>query len=343
MKVQLSRRQMLGVTVALALVGGHTVFAQNGDPRIQKARDAGKVTWYTSVAPPELRNALLKGFKNKTGLDVNIYYGGTGTVYSRLTTERKTGSFNVDVVTLGDVGLVKELITRKVIRQYRPGNIDAIQDQYKDKAGYWTGICFWGLIKGTNTMHLKAAEGPKDWAELADPKWKGKVVILDPARSAGGLLFLKAMVKGQGWPWVEQLLRNDPLVIAVGPGIDQALANGERIVSTSITSFLSEAMKAGAPVKPIGDLLYTSPLTASVLNNAPNPAGAELFVDYLTSKQAGELFRKYGWFSSRGDVDGPFGFPPASKLQVKYSDVSLPLTRQQILDKYNQVVLASKR
>jgi ABC-type Fe3+ transport system substrate-binding protein len=168
-------------------------------------------------------------------------------------------------------------------------------------------------------------------------------VISDPARSAGGLLFLKAMVNEQGWPWVEKLLRNDPLVIAIGPGIDQALANGERVVSTSITSFLSETLKAKAPVEPVGDVLFTSPLTASVIADAPNPKGAELLVDYLTSKEAGDLFRKYGWFSTRGDVDGPYGFPSASALKVKYKSVDLPMTRQQILEKYNQVVQASKR
>lgn len=339
-----SRRALVSA-VAIA-AGGFSMsiaHAQSADPRIAAAKAAGKVTWYTSVAPDELRNELLEGFKKQTGLDVTVYYGGTGTVYSRLTTERKTKSYKVDVVTLGDTDLVGELAEQQALRKYGAKELAAVGDGYKDANGNWVGICFWGLTKAVNTNQLKAAAAPKDWADLADPKWKGKVVISDPARSAGGLLFLKAMVNEQGWPWVEKLLRNDPLVIAIGPGIDQALANGERVVSTSITSFLSETLKAKAPVEPVGDVLFTSPLTASVIADAPNPKGAELLVDYLTSKEAGDLFRKYGWFSTRGDVDGPYGFPSASALKVKYKSVDLPMTRQQILEKYNQVVQASKR
>ncbi|MES3002429.1 MAG: extracellular solute-binding protein [Pseudomonadota bacterium] len=337
------RRLVLAASALAAALLATGSYAQSADPRVAAAKAAGKVTWYTSVAPDELRKELLDGFRKQTGLDVTVYYGGTGTIYSRLTTERKTKSYNVDVVTLGDTDLVDELVGQQSIRKYNAKNLAAVQDEYKDRNGNWVGICFWGLTKAVNTREVKEGAAPKDWAELAEPKWKGKVVISDPARSAGGLLFLKAMVKEQGWPWVEKLLRNDPLVIAIGPGIDQALANGERTVSTSITSFLSETMKAKAPVAPVGDVLMTSPLTASIIAEAPNPKGAELLTDYLTSKEAGELFRKYGWFSSRGDVEGPFGFPSAAKLKVKYPSVDLPMTRQQLLDRYNQVVQASKR
>lgn len=74
-----------------------------------------------------------------------------------------------------------------------------------------------------DTAAVSAAEAPKSFAELADPKWKSKIAITDPARSAIGLLMLKAMVAERGWEWVEQLMKNDPLVLAVAPGITQAL------------------------------------------------------------------------------------------------------------------------
>jgi iron(III) transport system substrate-binding protein len=342
---RLDRRQMLlgsAATLALA-VTSRSSLAQNSDGRISAARAKGKVTWYTSVAPDELRKELVDGFKQRTGLDITIYYGGTGQVFSRLSTERRTQAYNVDVVTLGDVDLVDELSRTNALRTYTSQNADAVQAAYRGADGKWVGICFWGLIKEYNTNLVQKDGAPKSWAELADPKWKSKLVISDPARSAGGLLLLKAMVKDQGWEWIDKLVRNDPLTIAIAPGIDQAISNGERAVGTGVTSFVSETMKSKAPVAVTGDVLVVSPLTASIIQEAPNPAGAELLVDYLTSKEAGELFRKYGWFSSRGDVAGPFGFPSASELKVLYPDVDLSMTRQQILDKYNGIVQAAKR
>ncbi|MES2937150.1 MAG: extracellular solute-binding protein [Pseudomonadota bacterium] len=339
---RLSRRLALAALPASLLLYNHASFAQAADPRLAAAKAAGKVSWYTSVAPDELRKELIDGFKKKTGLDVVVYYGGTGTVYSRLSTERRTKSYNVDVVTLGDTDLVDELSTANALKKYHSANFAGVQDAYKDKNDHWIGICFYGLTKAVNTEQVKPGAEPQSWAELADPKWKSKVVISDPAKSASGLLLLKAMVKEQGWPWVEKLLRNDPLAIAIAPGIEQVLANGERSVSTAATSFLSETMKAKGPVKPVGEVLFTSPLTASLIAEAPNPKGGELLIDYLTSKEAGESFRKYGWFSSRGDVEGPYGFPSAAKLKVKYATVDLPMTRSQLLEQYGQILQKAK-
>ncbi len=339
----LGRRLLLRFGLLAAAVAWAAPGAAQTDARVVQAQSAGKVVWYTSVAPDELRKELIEGFKKQTNLDVTVYYGGTGTVFSRLTTERKTQSYTVDLVTLGDTDLVEELDGQKALRRYVPAGAASVQEVYREKTGLWTGVCFWGLTKAINTTSLKPAGAPQSWADLANPTWKGKVVISDPARSAAGLLFLKAMVKERGWPWVEQMVRNDPLIIAIAPGIDQALANGERVVSTSVTSFLSETMKAKAPVQAVGDVLFTSPLTVSIVAEAPNPKGAELLADYLVGKEAGGLFRKYGWFSSRSDVAGPFGFPSAADLKVVYRDVDIGLPRQQILDRYNQVLQAAKK
>ncbi len=337
------RSLLLAAGAAGALTLGSLPGAAQTDARLSAGRAKGKVTWYTSVSPDELRKELVDDFKKKTGIDVTIYYGGTGQVFSRLNTERKTQSYAVDVVTLGDVDLVEELKKTSALRPYASANASAVQSAFKGKDDQWVGICFWGMTLEYNTQAVTKEAAPRTWAEIADPKWRGKVVISDPARSAGGLLMLKAMVKEQGWDWVEKLMKNDPLVIAIAPGIDQAVANGERQVGTGVTSFVSETMKSKAPVATSGDVLLTSPLTASIIKEAPNPEGAELLVDYLTSKDAGELFRKYGWFSSRGDVAGPFGFPAASQLKILYPEVELPMTRQEILDKYNAIVATAKK
>ena len=347
-RTRLGRRlSVLASVAALAavLILPQAAGAQTAaDPRIEAARAKGKVTWYTSVSPDELRKGLIDEFTKRTGIEVNSYYGGTGQVFSRLTTERKTKSFAVDVVTLGDTDLVGDLIKDNVLRGYKPADLSAVDPAYKDPDGKWYGITFWGLAIEYNSRLVQKDAAPKSWSELADPKWKSKVAISDPSRSAAGLLFLKAMVHENGWEWVEKLMRNDPLVIAIAPGIDQAVANGERPVATAVTSYTSEIMQKHAPVAIASDgVLFVSPLTASIITEAPNPEGAELLVDFLLSKDAGELYRKYGWFSTRGDVAGPSGFPPASELKVAYKEVPSPLPRQELLDKFNAIAQAARK
>ncbi|MCW2240508.1 ABC transporter substrate-binding protein [Azospirillum canadense] len=342
----ISRRALVAVmaagctAIALAATGAN---AQT-DPRVAAAKTKGKIAWYTSVAPDELRKELIEGFKKKTGLDINPYYGGTGQVFSRLKTERETGSFNADLVTLGDVDLVEQLIAANALRPFQPKGMDSIGQEYADPKGYWYGITFWGLALQYNNRMLPKEAIPKSFAELAEPHWKSRVAIADPARSAAGFLFLKAMVSERGWEWVERMMRNDPMLVAVAPGIDQAVAKGERLVATSVSSFTSEIMKAGAPIALASpDLLFTSPLTISVIKEAPNPEGAELLAEYLLTKEAGDLYAKHGWYSPRADVKPPFGFPPVGQLKIRYSDVPQSMSRQEYLDKFNAIAQAARK
>ena len=341
-----TRRGLLVSAAAVVLALSSGAAEAQDDPRIAiaKGKNGGKVAWYTSVAPDELRKALLDDFKKKTGLDVNVYYGGTGQVFSRFTTERKTGSHQVDVITLGDLDLVAQLVKDKAFRVHKPKSLQGTLADYIDPAGFWHGICFWVLALEYNTRLMKPEDLPKTWADLTDPKYKGKIALTDPARSAGGFLLLKAMVAEKGWPWMEALMKNEPLVIAIGPGIEQALANGERAIGTVISSFASENIKAKAPVAIApGEFLFASPLTASVVTEAPNPEGAELLIEHFLTKESGQHFATYGWFSTRSDVGGPLGFPPANELKVRHKVVPSQMTRQEYLDKYNAIVQSVKK
>lgn len=333
---------LIGGCATLALAAGPA--AAQSDPRIAAAKAKGTVSWYTSVAPDELRKELIAGFKKQTGIDINPYYGGTGQVFSRVKTERETKSYNVDLVTLGDVELVEQLEKQNALRSYSPKGAEAIAAEYRHREGIWTAITFWGLGLEFNSRLLQKTAAPSSFEELADPKWRSKVAISDPARSAAGFLFLKSMVAEHGWDWVVKLMQNDPLVIAIAPGIDQAVAKGERVVATGVSSFASEIMKNGAPVEIAShEVLFTSPLTISVIKEAPNPEGAELLADYLLSKEAGELYSKYGWYSPRADVKPPFGFPPVTELKVRFKEVPQTMARQEYLDKFASIVQAARK
>ncbi|MGS0895859.1 ABC transporter substrate-binding protein [Burkholderia stagnalis] len=309
------------------------------DPRLKQAQASGKVSWYAAIFPDELRRALIAAFRKQTGIDVTTYVGGTGQVFSRLTTEQKTGAYGVDVVTIADTDLIASLIKAGAIDPYHSAAAAAIPANLKDEAGYWYGYAYWALALEYNTRLLKAADAPKQWADLADPKWRGKLAMTDPSSSAAGLLFLKAMVAEQGWPWIDKLLANQPLISAVGPGVDQAVVKGERVVGTTVSAYASQTMHQGGPVGISGDqVLFISPMTVSIAHKAPNRAGAELFVDFLLSKEAAPLYAQYGWFAARAGGGAPYGFPDASKLKVKYPKVASDLSRRQLLDRYAAAV-----
>lgn len=334
----------LAGSISLTLLGA-TALAQQ-DPRIDAAKKSGPVSLYTSVSPDEMRKELAAGFKDATGLDVGIYYAGTGQTYSRIVSERKSGSRTVDVVTMADTELIEELVESKLLKPFKPkAEIAAvIPDQYRSPDGYWNAFAVVGLVLIYNSQALKENEAPREWAALADPKWKSKLAISDPAKSASGLMMMKAMVNQQGWGWVEKLYLNDPLVVSNGPGVDLAVASGERVIGAAVTGFASNTVKSGAPVKvaPL-ESLYLEPYTLSIVEGAPNPAGAELLIEYLLSAQASKIFAKYGYHSTRTDAPAPYGFPSLDKLNATYSRVSSNMPRAEYLSQIGKIAQQARR
>jgi len=47
-------------------------------------------------------------------------------------------------------------------------------DQFKDPQGYWTGVFVNNLVLAYNTKMLAAKDAPQDYADLLQPKWKGR-------------------------------------------------------------------------------------------------------------------------------------------------------------------------
>ena len=218
--------------------------------------------------------------------------------------------------------------------------IDGLLESSKTWLANYPAAAEWTLLLEYNTKFYNEGNVPKTFDVLNKDIYKSKVVVSDPARSAAGLGFIKTMVHWKGWDWVEKFAKNDPLVVAIGPGVEQAVVNGERPIGTVVSSFTSATLKKGGPVAISNpEHLFSSPEVVGVMKDAPNPDGAELLVEYLTSKEVHEMFKGSGWFPCRNDVSGPYGMPAAADLQLKFmSAPSIGLTREEIAKKFHSML-----
>lgn len=347
-RTRLSRRQLLrvaGLATAAAAVPPlvRSSHAQD-DPRLARARQKGKVTWYSTAFPENMREALAKSFRDRTGLDLSIYAGGGGQIVSRLRTERKTGAYSVDVIDTGDPDIMEAMVKDGILRKYNPKGAEAIHPDFKDPRGYFYGMYFWTLVLEYNTNVYKKETAPKGFDDLIDPRFKGLVVTADPARSTGGLGFVKAMVKSRGWEWIEKFVKNDPLVMSITSGIQPAVVKGERPIAIMTSQFTSKTLEEGGPIAIAGDeFLFGSPDLVGLVTNAPNPDGAELLAEHLLGKEAQELIRKYGPYACRTDAAPPFGMPPIGKLKLRYKEApSLDIDPKEVADRFHKLLRAAK-
>jgi iron(III) transport system substrate-binding protein len=319
--------------------------AAQEDARLARAKAKGGISWYTSAFPTEMREELAQTFQNKTGIKVSIYAGGGGQVASRLRTERQTGARNVDVLDGGDDDIIAGLVKDNIFKKFTPKGAEVIHSDFKDPNGYWYGIYFWALVLEYNTNSFTKDTAPQGFDTLIDPKYRGKVVTADPARSTAGLGFVKAMVKWKGWEWMEKFVQNDPLVLSITSGMQPVLVKGERPIAIMTSQFAAKTMEEGGPVGLVkGEFLFGSPDVVGVISDAPNPDGAELFVEYLLSKEAQEVVRKYGAYSCRTDVASPTGMPQVSELRFKYKVApSLDISATEVAEKFHTLLRAAKK
>jgi len=313
--------------------------------KVKIAKEKGTITWYTSVFPEELRLGLAEDFRKQTGLDLVIgFAGGTGQVTTRIATEQKVGSYQVDVVDLVDEEVINTQIDAGILRAYDSvGRSNISASSCKDDKGFWTGFYFWVLMMEYNTNLLDKSELPTSWSELNEDKWANKVVVADPYKSSSGLGFVKGLVKMHGWDWIEKLAKNNVLVQTSGPGVHQSVLKGERLVGAPVSSFHSKTRSQGGPVAmAIDEVLFAATSTISVTADAPNPEGGELLVDYLLSKEAGDKYLSYGWFACHDDVPGPFGLPAAGDLKMKFpGPPSIGMPGPDVAAKFHEILQAN--
>lgn len=87
-------------------------------------------------------------------------------------------SFTTDVVMVSDF---KGLTEAKKFRKFQPLASPvveaAVPARWRDRDGYWTGIMLRARAPIYNNKLVARADVPRTWADLADPKWRGKLTL----------------------------------------------------------------------------------------------------------------------------------------------------------------------
>src|SRR5882724_918673 len=232
-------------------------------------------------------NDLVSGaFKKETGIEVEPVAAGSGVVVRRLQAEKAR--------PLGDIiwGVSRSLLqtNKALFEAYASKNIAATPAEYRDPDNLWIGNNLHLLVILQNTKLLPEAEGPKSWADLLDPKWKGKIAFTDPANSGSAFQTVTMLVDmwgggDAGWKKVAQLFKNMK-VLNRSSLVFQGVGNGEYPLGISLEYAGPLWASNGAPVKVIypSDGTSASMEGVAIIKGGPNPESAKAFVDYINRK-----------------------------------------------------------
>ena len=311
-KWMLGAAAILALSVALAGCGG-------GDKKAEKKATGtkGELMVYTSIYPDIIDNMckpnVAKAFPE---MKVNWFQGGTEKVVTKITGEIKAKKIGADVLMVADPSYYLKLEDQKLLLPYKSKDEkNLINDKAADGAWYAVRVC--NMIIAYNADKLKAEDAPKNWTDLADPKWKGKIAMPNPMLSGTAYVAVGALADKYGWEYFDKLKANGLRVEEGNSAIQNKLLTGEYAAAMILEeNILKLANTKKEPLKVIypKDGVVQVPSPIAIFNTTKNPEGAKALVDWWLSKEGQQAVVK-GWMHSvRGDVKEPIGSVPTKGL-----------------------------
>ena len=282
---------------------------------IEGAKKEGKLVWYTSMAI-DTSKPLLDAFqKEYPFIKAELVRAGEEQLMNRVLSEIRAGRWAFDAISTSAIALLPE---KKIIQPYLSPNRDAYLSEFKDPNGYWTGIFVNNLILAYNTRMLPAKEAPKDYPDLLDPKWKGKMLMDSTDYDWFGTL-VTVWGREKTVQYMQRLAKQEPLWRR-GHGLTaQLLGAGETPLAWAYNFRIERMKNEGAPVEWIDSfnpiVVTLSGIALSAKPTSPN--AAKLLIDFATSKKGQEMIRGMRRIPARTDIEPLAPKMDQTKLKLK--------------------------
>lgn len=269
---------------------------------IEAAKKEGKVIWYTSVDLP-LAEKVAKSFEAKyPGIAVRVERTGAERVFQRIGQEYGSNIHAVDCANSSDAAHFIVWKNKGMLEAYLPEDVAKFYPaEHKDPDGMFASFRVWACIIAYNTNLVKAEDAPKSFADLLEPKWKGKIVKAHPSYSGTIMTATYQMQRDLGWGFFEKLAAQGIMQVQSSADPPKRLALGERAVMADGNEYnIFQLMETGKPVAPVyateGSPLIVGP--TGMFKAAPNPNAAKLFCNFSFTPECQQLIIDVGGLRS---------------------------------------------
>ncbi|MGW4123370.1 extracellular solute-binding protein [Nocardia sp. NPDC004711] len=331
--MSMSRRAFAAATLASALV-----LAGCGSAADDTAKTAVTSTWTApaglsgeltlySANPQELTDDLVAAFTKASGVKVNVFAGETGKITAKLDAE--WANPQADIAYLASWTPAAKYAADGRTLPYRPAGSDQIRAGWAGKDDAFVGRDGSALTLVVNTKATTAR--PQDWADLAGPDYKGKVIMPDPRESGTARDLIAAMVAAWGkdktWELFDKLFANGMVVHgANGPALDDVTAGSHAVILGGVDYSAYDAIAKGEPLQVISPSSGTTitPRPVFVLKTAKNPAAAKAFLDFMFAQQGQQISAAHQMIPARPEVsvaDGTRKYEDVKQLSFTWDQV----------------------
>ena len=337
-----------------------------GLPLLMSAGNAAAAAAGPASAPPDLAAArkegplllwhgdqegdvveYIKGFTQKTGIEVIQQRLLPGAAWPKLDAEYRTGNSNVDVYMTSDAGTMDNQRKQGRMLRYESPELAGYDPQYKsDPPGYWTTYYINIGPMMYDPRYVAEDVAPKTWLDLLDPRWKGQIGFQNAAAGTSYAMWfvLKDILPKDYW---DRLAAQKPRGYSSSTQIMTDIHRGDLKIGGRVSNFqYLKSLRQKLPIKmvfpPEGAPSVTQPV--GIIASTKRPNAAKIYIDYLLSRDGQKKWNEIqGSYSARSDVNIE-GLPPITSIKVlmptpeKFEEYGSPATHATFVKLFNRIV-----
>jgi iron(III) transport system substrate-binding protein len=275
------------VLVALAVVIG-----------ISPAWAQTELTIYTSYENDDLKAYKAAFEKDNPGITINWVRDATGVITSRLIAEKENP--RADAVWGLAVTSLLVLDEHNLLVPYAPKGLDKISPKFRDAANppEWIGNSGWicAIIFNEAEAKKKNLPKPSTWKDLANPAYKGQIVMPHPVSSGTGFMYVSAWLQlfgeAEGWKFMDAFHQNVARYMHSGSAPASLAAKGEYAIGMGFDVRGARLREEGAPIDVIlpKDGLGWEMNAMGIIKGTKKLAAAQKLMEWGVSETAVRLY-----------------------------------------------------
>ena len=185
-----------------------------------------------------------------------------------------------------------------LLEAFRPSWADKVDAEAHSEQDFWYGTFQTPEVIAYNTEAVKAEDAPKEWDDLLDPKWKGKIVIRDPLPSGGMRAIFSAMIMKEmgpdgnpepGYEWLKKLSANTKEYVINQALLIQKLVRQEEVITVwNMPDIELQKVQYKYPLEWIVPRSGTPVITdaMAIIKGTRNRSEAEAFYEFVNSPES---------------------------------------------------------
>ncbi len=305
------------LVLILAAVCSGEAFSQTGGASaglIEGAKREGNVVFYAPLNINDSR-MLLKRFEEKYPfIKTELLRMSAEPLLNRILTEDRAGRNAVDVINNTVINALKRA---RLLQPYRFAESSAYPEQFRDPEGYWVSMYNNYYVLGYNSKLVSSKEAPKDWQDLLNPKWKGKIGM-DQEEYEWYAASMEYWGREKAQKYHRVLAKQEIHWRKGHTLISQLIVAGEFPLGIVYAHRAESMKKAGAPIDWVktSNPVFVALSPVAVAAKAPHPNAARLLLDFMLSKEAQLMLRGVNRISGRLDVEPLVPEMHPSKLKL---------------------------